>query len=91
MDGKIRTIKENLAVALSVSDKDDGVTAENMRLLLASAASKSQSTILDDNQTLSHYDIKHDMVLHVVFQISENTWETVAVESMEVASAMAPS
>jgi Ubiquitin family len=88
-DGKISTIKENIAIALNVSEKDDGVTADQMRLLLPS--SKSQPTVLEDNQTLTHYDITNDTVMHVVFQISENTWETVAVESMEIASASAPS
>jgi Ubiquitin family len=87
-DGTISAIKENIAIALNFSDKDDGVTAKHMRLLLPTT--KSHPTVLDDNQTLTHYDIKNDAVLHVVFQISENTWETEAVESMEIASASAP-
>ena len=86
-EDKILTVKEKIEQALKVSEKDDGVTSEHMRLLLP----PPKSTVLEDDESLNHYEIKNDMELHVVFQISENLWETVAVESMDVASSSAPS
>ncbi|CAB9519907.1 expressed unknown protein [Seminavis robusta] len=86
-DDKIRVVKEKIEQALKVSEKDDGVTADHMRLLMP----PPKSTVLEDDQALTHYEIKNDTELHVVFQISENLWETVAVESMDIASSAAPS
>ena len=49
-----------------------------MRLLLPAPA----HTILeDDNKVSSYKEIKNDVLLHVIFQLSENEWEAVAVDA----------
>ena len=79
-EDKIRVIKNNIASALEqgLSEKDNGVTADQMRLLLPAP----KSTVLEDDKAISDYtEIENDVELHVVFQISENQWEHVAVDS----------
>lgn len=78
-EDKILAIKQHIAVALQGrSEKDDGVTADQMRLLLPAP----KSTVLEDDRAISEYEeIENDVELHVVFQISENQWEHVAVDS----------
>jgi len=82
-DDKIQKIKSNIVVALKGSERDSGVQADQMRLLLPN------STVLEDDQTLNHYEIKNDDVLHVVFQITENQWEAVCVDSTDISSTAA--
>ena len=87
-------IKTNIAEALkqgsSSSEKDDdgAVTADQMRLLLPAP----KSTVLEDDKEIRDYeDISNDAILNVVFQISENQWEHVAVDSTDVTTASASS
>lgn len=75
-------IKEKIALALRGSEKDDGIQAETMRLLLPAP----KSTTLEDEKKLTDYEIKNDDILHVVFQISENQWETVNVDATDITS-----
>ena len=82
-DDKIIKIKKHITLALKASEKDDGVTEDHMKLLLPAP----KSTVLEDAQDLGHYEIKNDAELNVVFQISENVWETVAVDSTDVTAA----
>jgi hypothetical protein len=41
-------------------------------------------TILEDDDLLSEYEIKDNAVLHVVFEVAENEFETVDIESTDV-------
>ena len=78
-DDNILKIKENIVIALKGSD-NDGTQADAMRLLIPAP----KSTVLEDEKKLTDYEIKNDDELHVVFQISESTWETVAVASTDI-------
>jgi hypothetical protein len=83
----IRSIKSNIVAALKGSEKDEGILEDNMRLLLPAP----KSTVLEDGKDLTHYEIKNDDELNVVFQISENQWEQVFVASTDISTAAATS
>ena len=69
-------------MALQGSDDEDDVTAESLRLLLP----PPKATGLEDDKKLTDYEIKNDNIIHVIFQISENQWETVNVDSTDISS-----
>ena len=53
-----------------------------MRIIMA----KDKKLLEDDNEKLSTYEeLKHESVLYVVFQISDDEWEGVHVEDTDAA------
>ena len=78
-DDTITTLKSSIAQAVP----DTEIKQDNLKLVLPS----SPSAFLEDDKELSHYDIKNDSEVHMVYQISENQWETVSVSSAQAAAA----
>jgi len=68
-------VKEQVALATKESWKTD-----QMRLIVP----KNNQVLKDDEPLAKHTE--NDSELHVVFQISENEWESVDVESTLVAA-----
>lgn len=59
------------------SEKND-YAAASLRLLLP------DGTVLQDDVAITEYGVKEDTVLHVVFPVADNEWESVDIVSTEM-------
>jgi hypothetical protein len=72
-DDTVGYLKQQVALANKKEWK-----AEQMRVILP-----KDNTVLEDSDKLEEHEIKNETELHVVFQISEQEWESVSIESTQ--------
>ena len=72
----VESLKQKIVQALQQHSTDEVPT---MRLQLTTDA-----TVLEDEQPLRHYQVKDNDVLHMVYAVSDDEYETVDITSTEV-------
>jgi hypothetical protein len=73
----VSALKERLAAMANQHSQNDDIKGDTLRLLL-----EDNTTVLQDDTSLSEYELKaDDAVLHVVYQLDDNEWESVDIIS----------
>jgi len=87
--GETKADQMRLILPSQISSSSSSSTSDNRQKKQSSSQSQQQVILEDDSQRLEEYKIENEMELHVVFQISEDEWEAVTIETLPGGTAAA--